>query len=64
MRRSSRLIIGLAAAAITFGSLAAIVGTDHWNHSRVDRWHGHWEHCEHHQDTNYEAPPGDPESSR
>ena len=36
MKRSSRLIILLAAAAITFASLAAFVGTDHWG-----RWHHH-----------------------
>lgn len=30
MKKSSRLVVGLAAAAITFGSLFAFAGTEHW----------------------------------
>ncbi len=36
MKRSSRLIVVLAAAAVTFGSLYAFVGTGHWD--RYDRY--------------------------
>ncbi len=50
MKRSSRLIVGLAAAAITFGSLAAFMGTDHWNYDRGyyhHNRHHHWDGCDH-----------------
>ncbi|MDW3191425.1 MAG: hypothetical protein R8G66_03645 [Cytophagales bacterium] len=43
MKKSTRLIVALVAAAITFGSLFAFVGTDHWEKYRHvhQHWHQH-----------------------
>jgi hypothetical protein len=44
MKKGSRFLVGFAAAAITFGSLFAIMGPDRFGHC------GHWKHhhCHHH----------------
>jgi hypothetical protein len=41
MKRSSRFVIGLAAAALTFGSLFAFVGPKNFN--GCDRQPSHWQ---------------------
>ncbi len=48
MRRRSRLLIGLAAAAITFGSLSLTMGFDHWDRYSYGYGHHGWSHhhCE------------------
>ena len=43
MRKSSRLIVVLAAAALTFGSLYAFVGTNHWSKVQHSRY-GFYKH--------------------
>ncbi len=40
MKKSAKLIVALAVAAITFGSLYVFVGTDHWD--RYNQGHHHW----------------------
>jgi hypothetical protein len=53
MKRSSRFLIAFAAAALTFGSLAAFVGPRHWRQQRHGHCHAyadrHW-----HQNDNRE----------
>lgn len=46
MKRRNRFLIGMAAAAITFGSLFAFVGPDHWAY-RHHHAYGHG--CHHEQ---------------
>ena len=50
MRRGSRFLIGLAAAALTYGSLMAFVGPRHFGHRgfyRYQAYRDHWSgHCD------------------
>ena len=43
MYRRSRFLIGLLAAALTFGGLMATFGPEHFHRSL--RWHHHMENC-------------------
>ena len=54
MKRSSRLIVGLAAAALMYASLYAFVGPDYWNsHRHGHHWHYH-DKCYHQDDVKSE----------
>ena len=67
MKRTSRFWIGLAAAAITFSSLTAFVGTDHWNHRREYLHHhgyDHWEGCPYYSNDKEESLQPDLEEGR
>lgn len=41
MRRSTKFLIGLAAAALTYGSLMAFVGPRHFGHHGFYRYHAY-----------------------
>ena len=60
MKRIARIWIGLAVAAITFGSLTAFVGTDHWSYHREHFQHYRYDHfagCDYYKDE--DVPPND-----
>ena len=63
MYRRSRFLIGLLAAALTFGGLMATMGPDHFH--RAMRWHHHMDNCcmyndersnQYDEDERYERP--------
>lgn len=53
MKKSSKFVIGFAAAALTFGSLFAFVGPKHFNHCDQRPCYHHHDrgHCNDSKDT-------------
>ena len=47
MKRTQRLIVGLLAAGITFATLTATVGTDHWRRGYYHHGYFHNHHGDH-----------------
>ncbi len=58
MKRRNRFLVGLAAAAITYGSLFAFVGPEYWQ-NRYHHYHG-YHHGHHHGCYSDEAPQSTP----
>ena len=53
MKRQNRFIIALLAAGITFATLTATVGTDHWKRGYFRHHHGYYHQHEHSNDQNH-----------
>ena len=47
MKRQNRFLIALLSAGITFATLTATIGTDHWKRGYYGH-HGYWHHYDHH----------------
>ena len=52
MKRQNRFIIALLAAGITFATLTATVGTEHWKRGYFHR-HGYYHYHDHHHDNDH-----------
>ena len=48
MKRPKRFIIGILAAGITFATLTATVGTEHWKRRHFQHGYYHHDHNNHH----------------
>ena len=57
MKRQNRFLIALLAAGITFATLTATVGTDHWKRGYYGH-HGYWHHYDHHHDNDQDHLKG------
>ena len=73
MKRQNRFIVALLAAGITFATLTATIGTDHWKRGYYNHHHGYFHHHDHSTDHDHwkddqgsdsgaEKEKGDPES--
>jgi hypothetical protein len=47
MKRQNKFIIALLAAGITFATLTATMGTDHWKRGYFRHHHGYYHHHDH-----------------
>ena len=64
MKRQNRFLIALLSAGITFATLTATIGTDHWKRGYYGH-HGYWHHYDHHYNHDQDHDNlnnGDPEN--